>query len=180
MIGLAEVLIVFAIVVVIFLFKRRGDPSGQTHPRRAGGTARAGAERRRALETRLAHVTLGALVVFAPLETWATWTMSGGAGGLLSPFYLVDLIGMVLLLFGTLHSLVARPEPAPGVMCAAHAWMAANGWRATFGRVDELAQGGQLDFGAPELWVTAALTALACVCFTLSLFLTARATAVSR
>ena len=177
--GLAEVLIVSVIVLLIFLFKRRGDPSSGEHLPRAtrGGD---GARQRRTTETKLAYFTLGALVVFAPLETWASWAMSGGLYGLLSPFYLVDLIGMALMLFGTVHSLGARPHPAPGLMCAAHAWMAANGWRATLGRVDALAQGDHLRFGAPELWVTAGLTGLAVACLALSLILTTRATAMPR
>ena len=37
---------------------------------------------------------------------------------------------MVLLVWGALHSLRARPRRAPGVLCAAIAWSGANIWSA--------------------------------------------------
>ncbi len=174
MIGLVEILVVAAIVLLIFVFSRRRPTSSQNRPPATGG-GWAGTAQRGALETKLAHFTLGALVLFAPLETWASWSMAGGAHGLLSPYNIIDVVGMALMLLGSLHSLRARPHPAPGVMCAAHGWMAANGWRATLGRVDALAEGDPLRFGSPELWVVAGATALALACFALSLTLTARA-----
>jgi len=80
----------------------------------------------RSAETRLAWFTCGLLVVYFPLETWASLPH-----GLSNPFYLVDLVAMALLLYGAVLSLRARPRAAPGVLCAAYGWAAANAWRAT-------------------------------------------------
>ncbi|MCA1561036.1 MAG: hypothetical protein LC804_12475 [Acidobacteria bacterium] len=98
----------------------------------------------RTTETRLAKFTLAMLVVYFPLETWVSLP-----DGLTNPFYLVDLIAMALLPYGALRSLRARPRSAPGVLCAAYGWTAANGWRATFDGVFELRDGGELEHGAP-------------------------------
>lgn len=124
----------------------------------------------RKTETGLARFTLGGLVIYFPVETWVSLP-----DGLWDPFYLVDLIAMLLLFWGAVRSLRARPSPAPGVLCAAYAWTAANGWRATFGRVWELLEGGELAYGAGELWVVGCGTAVTLACFALSLFLVVRA-----
>lgn len=125
----------------------------------------------REVETSLARCTLSALVVYFPLETWASWS-----DGLTDPFYLVDLIAMALLLWGAVHSLRARPNAAPGVLCGAFGWTAANGWRATFGRIQEISQGGTLDHGAAELWLVSIGTGLALLLFGLSLYLVVQIT----
>ena len=77
----------------------------------------------RSVETFIARFTLALLLVYAPLETWASWP-----SGLTNPFYLVDVVGFALLLWGALASLRARPGVAPGVLCAGYAWSGANGW----------------------------------------------------
>jgi hypothetical protein len=118
-------------------------------------------EARRA-ETSLARSTLVALLVYFPVETWTSWRHEYS---LLNPFYLIDMIAIVLLLYGAIRSLRARPRPAPGVLCAAYAWTSANGWRATWGRAFELRDGGALDYGAVELWVVGGATILALMCF---------------
>lgn len=97
----------------------------------------------RKIETGLAYFTLCALVIYFPVETWASLPE-----GLWNPYYLVDLIAMILLGWGAIRSLRARPHQSPAVLCAAYAWSAANGWRATFGRMFELLEGGTLDHGA--------------------------------
>ncbi|HYO11741.1 MAG TPA: hypothetical protein VE685_00925 [Thermoanaerobaculia bacterium] len=127
----------------------------------------------RKAETHLAWFTLGGLLVYALVETWTSLPH-----GLWNPFYLVDLIAMLLLFFGALHSLRARPRPAPAVLCAAYAWTAANGWRATFGRVFEILEGGELDYGTGELWAVGVGTALVLALFAFSLFLVVRASSV--
>jgi hypothetical protein len=129
----------------------------------------------RQLETSLAYTTLGLLVFYVPLETWASWS-----DGLLDPFYLVDVIAMALLFVGAVSSLRARPRPAPGLLCAGMAWSAANGWRATFGRIAELARGGSLDHGAAEMWTVSLATTLALICLGVALYLVARADRVAR
>jgi hypothetical protein len=40
------------------------------------------------------------------------------------------------------------------MIIAGYAWTAANFWRALFGRVRELAEGGRLDYGSLELCFT--------------------------
>jgi 4-amino-4-deoxy-L-arabinose transferase-like glycosyltransferase len=122
----------------------------------------------RSLETALARATLVMLAVYIPAETWASASES-----LLSPYYIVDAIAMGLLLYGALHSLRARPRRAPGILCGAYGWTAANGWRATFDRWAHLVDGGELDYGRPELFVVGCATALAIGCFGLSLYLVA-------
>ena len=113
----------------------------------------------RSLETTIARFTLVVLLIYAPLETWGSWP-----SGLSNPFYLVDAVGFALLLWGALASLRARPDVAPGVLCAGYAWSAANGWRALALRIETLQQGGKVDVGLT--WMIgfgeiAALTGLA-------------------
>jgi hypothetical protein len=122
----------------------------------------------RHIETALAWFTLAALIVYVPGETYVSWPY-----GLWNPFYLVDLIAMALLLWGAVHSLRARPQRSPGVLCAAYGWAAANGWRATFGRLAELSAGGELDYGRGEAWVVGMASAIAVICFVILLVLTA-------
>lgn len=68
----------------------------------------------RQVETGLAYFTLGALVVYFPVETYVSLPE-----GLWNPFYIVDLIAMVLMFWGALHSLRARPSRSPELLCAA-------------------------------------------------------------
>ena len=113
----------------------------------------------RSVETAVARFTLALLLVYAPLETWVSWP-----SGLTNPFYLVDVIGFALLLWGALASLRARPGLAPGVLCAGYAWSGANGWRALALRMETLQQGGEVDVTLVWLLViseVAALTGLA-------------------
>jgi hypothetical protein len=46
------------------------------------------------------------------------------------PFFVIGAIAMVLLVWGGVHSLRARPRRAPGLLCAAGAWSGANVWSA--------------------------------------------------
>lgn len=137
----------------------------------ATGSVRTESGHRR-LETRLARATQVALVFYFPIETWTSWSHDYW---LLNPFYIVDLIAMALLLYGATRSLRARPRPAPGALCAAYAWTAANGWRATWGRAFELRDGGQLDHGLVELWVVGGATLLSLLCLAWSFHLMVRA-----
>ena len=109
----------------------------------------------RSVETFIARFTLVLLLVYAPLETWVSWP-----SGLSNPFYLVDVVGFALLLWGALASLRARPDVAPGVLCAGYAWSGANGWRALALRIETLQQGGEVDVGLVWLLVIAEVVAL--------------------
>jgi len=114
---------------------------------------------------RLATFTLAFLVVYAPIETWYSLPE------LWDPFYLVDFIGMVLLTLGVVR-LRRGPSPPPlGMLVAGYAWTGANFWRATFGRVIEVANGGDLDYGWAELCFTACITIAACAGLVWSLVL---------
>lgn len=108
-------------------------------------------------------------MIYFPVETWASLPH-----GLWSPFYIVDLIAMALLLWGTVRSLRARPERSPAILCAAYAWTVANGWRATFGRMYELMSGGTLDHGSAEMYAVSVATAIGLGCLLLSLYLVVR------
>lgn len=123
----------------------------------------------RNLETGLAWFTLAGTAVYVPVETWASLPH-----GLINPFYIVDLIAMVLLFVGAMRSLRARPDSAPGVLCAAFAWTAANGWRATFGRLFDVLNGDVIEHGIGELWAVGAATAIALFCLAVSLWLVVR------
>ena len=46
----------------------------------------------RQIETGIAKFTVGFLVIYIPIETWTSLPY-----GLLNPFYLVDVVAMVLL-----------------------------------------------------------------------------------
>lgn len=95
----------------------------------------------RSVETFVARFTLVVLLIYVPLEAWASWP------SLTNPFHLVHVVGFALLLWGALASLRARPDVAPGVLCAAYAWSAANGWRALALHLDTLQQDSQVDVG---------------------------------
>jgi hypothetical protein len=75
-------------------------------------------------ETRLAWTTLVLSAVYIPVETWVSLP------DLTHPFFVIDAIAMVLLVWGAVQSLRARPRRAPGVLCAAIAWCGANVWSA--------------------------------------------------
>lgn len=128
----------------------------------------------RKIETGLAWFTFASLAIYFPVETWASW-----ADGLWNPFYLVDLIAMILLFWGAMRSLRARPASSPAVLCAAYAWSVANGWRATFGRMFELLEGGKLDHGAAEMWAVSIATAIGLACLILSFYLVIRSTSAA-
>lgn len=128
----------------------------------------------RTIETWLAVGTLVLLVPYVPLETWVSWRY-----GLLNPHYIIDVIAMALMFAGGLHSLAARPRPAPGLLAIAIAWASANGWRATFDRVQLLRDGGALDHGSPELWIIAIVTGLGLCALALAIWLVVRADAAN-
>ncbi len=130
----------------------------------------------RRTETALARATLVTLLLYFPVETWTSWRHEYW---LFNPFYVIDLIAMLALLYGAIRSLRARPRPAPAALCAAYAWTAANGWRATADRLFELRDGGRLDYGSVELWVVGGATVLSLMCLVSAFYLTVRAEAGS-
>ena len=129
----------------------------------------------RTLETHIARLTLIALAVFAPIETYASWQMLGGAKGLIHPSYIVTFTAMVLMLVGARHSLRARPRCSPALMCISHAWIVAYGLRAVIWRTRAVGRGLELHFGIVELWATAAAVTVGVAMLCVSLVLTLRA-----
>lgn len=121
---------------------------------------------RRGTETALAVWTLVLLVAYVPGELWGSWR-----NGLLNPNLWIDIIAMILLLWGSIHSLRRRPLPSPEALCIAIAWASANAWRATTRRMEYLQAGGTLDHGTAEIWVVAVGTAIALAMFAVSLAL---------
>jgi len=121
---------------------------------------------KRGVETVLVYWTLVVLVIYIPVETLGSWP-----GGLLNPYYLIDAISMVLLLWGAVHSLRRRPRSSPAILCIAYAWSSANGWRATFGRLREIESGETLAYGSAELWTVGIATALSLFVFAVLLVL---------
>jgi hypothetical protein len=116
-------------------------------------------------EIRLATFTVGVVVFYAPIETWGSWPE------LHSPYYLVDLVGVVLLAFGAVRTWHGRSRQGLAFMGSGWAWMAAAGWRATADRVFELAAGGQLEYGAAEMCFVVCSLGLALAGFVWSLVL---------
>ena len=86
-------------------------------------------QRHRRRESALAWFSLATLVVYVPCETWFS------RADLTSPGYWVDAIAFVLLLYGGIHSLRARPYLAAGPLCGAWGFCACLAWRSYFTRV---------------------------------------------
>jgi len=124
----------------------------------------------RRLETGLAYLTFGALVIYVPIETIYSWS-----DGLTSPYYLVDVVAMVLMFTGAVRSLRALPLPAAGLMTAGWSWAGANFWRSLFDRIGLLRQGGRLELGSIELGFVGAETAVALGCVIVGVALLVRA-----
>ena len=82
----------------------------------------------RSLRQRWPGVTLGMLVVTFPANRASLQTASE------SVLHRRRDCDGVLLLFGALHSLRARPRAAPVMLCGASGVDGRNGWRATFDR----------------------------------------------
>jgi hypothetical protein len=117
----------------------------------------------------LVTFTIVFLAIYVPLETLYSLP------ALWDPFYLVDFIGMALLVWGVQR---CRHEASAGslsILVAGYAWEGANFWRALFGRVEEILTGGALRFGLAELCFVACGTVvvLAALAWSLRLATTA-------
>ena len=73
-------------------------------------------------ESALVIFTVAVLVIYAPLETWISFPR------LLSLYYLVDAIGLALLLAGVVMWRRTRITYA-AVLAAGYGWLGANYWR---------------------------------------------------
>ncbi len=123
----------------------------------------------RKLETALAWFSLATLVVYVPIETWLS------RADLTSPGFLVDVIAFVLLLYGGIHSLRARPHLAPGPLCGAWGFSACLAWRSYFTRVISRQRGlGIYEENATHESVLWAVLIIALLVFVFSLYLARR------
>jgi hypothetical protein len=87
------------------------------------------------------------LAISVPVETWYSWR-----GGLTDPYYLVKVVGWILLGSGALR--LGNTDPRSGLMllAAGWAWFGANFWRAVADRFMRVAAGQTLRLGSLELW----------------------------
>jgi hypothetical protein len=99
----------------------------------------------------LATFTLVFLIAYAPIEIWYSLP------ALWNPFFLVDAIGMALLVVGLARIRRESSSRALALLVAGYGWTGANFWRALFDRVFEIAEGGELDYGFAELCFTACI-----------------------
>ena len=93
----------------------------------------------------LVTFTVVFLAIYVPIETWYSLP------ALWHPFYLVDLIGMLLLAWGVARCRRHASPSGLAVLASGYAWEGANFWRALFGRLEEIAGGGELRLGWAEL-----------------------------
>mgnify|MGYP001335754298 CR=1 FL=1 len=107
----------------------------------------------RSTETTLARFTLAGSLFYIPIATWHSWPSE-----LASAFYLVNLTGMLLLVWGALTSLRSRPATAPGILGAGYAWTASSGWRITTLCINSFRQDQVIDSSTGMIWLTAAVT----------------------
>jgi len=121
--------------------------------------------------------TFAWVLIYAPLETFVTVQIAGGRG-LLYGAYLMNVVGMVVMVCGALAGKQRRAF-APGLLTAGWSWTAATFWRATSDRFrfaeihvpNPLLEGR----GDAELWAACILTALACLGMAASLRLVLKA-----
>lgn len=108
------------------------------------------------------------LAISVPIETWYSWR-----GGLTDPYYLVKLVGWVLLGSGALR--LRRTDPQSGLvfLAAGWAWFGANFWRAVADRLTRIASGQTLRLGSVELLFAGGCLLISLVglswCFSLAL-----------
>lgn len=112
------------------------------------------------------------LIVYAPLETFVTWSIAG-VGGFLYSSYILDVVGMGLMLWGAVRT--RRGSPAgSAVLAVGWSWTAATFWRATSDRFWWVSLGHELYAGPMELWLAPALTAVAVAALAASMVLVFR------
>jgi hypothetical protein len=73
---------------------------------------------------RLRRFTTVFLAIYAPLETWLSLP------GLWDPFYLVDVVGMALMVAGLVWLRRGPASRGAAILAAAFGWSGANFWRA--------------------------------------------------
>jgi hypothetical protein len=92
-------------------------------------------------------LTVCFLAMSVPIETAYSWRT-----GLTDPYYLVKLVGYLLLASGAVRLRKARLHPGLTLLAAGWGWLSANFWRAVADRFSRLAAGQNLRLGSIELW----------------------------
>jgi hypothetical protein len=100
--------------------------------------------------------TLLWLVGYVPLETYVTLQIAG-LPGLLYSAYILNVVGMGLMLWGALAVRGGRRAGA-AILAIGWSWTAATFWRATTDRYWWAANNGKLFAGSAELWIAPILT----------------------
>ena len=117
------------------------------------------------VDVSLAAFTVLWVIVYFPFETYLSWRGTG----FLRFAYLIDLIGIALLVAGA--AAVWRVRPYGGiVMAAGWAWTAANFWRGTMERYQAIKHFGWVFPGPYALWLGPLLTAVAVAALGVSLW----------
>jgi hypothetical protein len=109
----------------------------------------------------LAVYTLLWLAIYIPGETSVTISIAG-VRGLLYGAYIMNALGMMMLLWGAASGLKGRANAA-AILAVAWSWTAATMWRATADRFWYASLGRGLYFGNSELWAAPIVTALAVI-----------------
>ena len=115
------------------------------------------------------RLTVCFLAVSIPIETAYSWRL-----GLTDPYYLVKLVGWVLLAWGATRLRGARPEAGLSFIAAGWGWLAANFWRALADRFTRIAAGQTLRLGSLELWFAGSCLLVSLVGLAWSLSMTSR------
>lgn len=106
------------------------------------------------------------LAMSVPIETTYSWRL-----GLTEPYYLIKLVGWLLLAFGAMQLRVNRASVGLAFLAAGWGWFAANFWRAVADRLSRIAMGQSLPLGSIELWFAGSclLISLLGLCWSLAL-----------
>ena len=81
-------------------------------------------------ESTLIGYTVALIAIYGPIETWVSYPH------LLDLFYLVDAIGVALLLAGVLMWRSSTRIPYTAVLAIGYGWLGANFWRGMAMRLD--------------------------------------------
>jgi hypothetical protein len=111
--------------------------------------------------------TVCVLAIMVPIETVYSWRL-----GLTDPYYLVKLVGWLLLAWGASSVRGARRHAGVAFLAAGWGWLAANYWRAVADRVTRMAAGETLRLGSIELWFAGGCLVVSLVGLAWSLSLT--------
>jgi hypothetical protein len=109
-------------------------------------------------------------VVFVPIETYITWSTTHN---LLNSGYAVNVLGVVIMLWGVVSLRGARPY-AEGVLATGWGWTTAVFWRGANLRYWLAAEDKPLSYGPMELWLAPIFTVIAATALLCALVLLVR------